>query len=540
MLNKYILVFLISSMSYLQSFDVKVLIKKNSIVDLSADPIILSSSNGFVLSDHIALSLGCLCQSDKLSISSKNGVVTINGKPLSSTKSVYISPMLSKKHVAQLKSYISCWLENYTKENDELAEPICSLFDQIVTQCKPLEQNRYDLLTSYCNEIVYLFLQDFLATITDDLAVQLPTLVDYGQQFFQQKAKNLFLESLASKHLSKQDRKCLEKDQRYRYSFFIEELHAVLQKLLYEFVPALPRKVLQQFLKEGVGHIKQGDHIYLGYFAIFQEKKNIYLINGLDIDDYLVSVVISEGWPSWTHEMNKVMAIACRTYLIWQILQAKKADRPYHIQNNISHQTYKGHDAKMAVKIKKAIDETKDLFVSFDNAPALTMYDSCCGGVVPSDIDDPGLNSYSYLRRQYPCTFCKHLKVYSWHVDIEADKMLKRLQKEFPKIVKLSEIFVSKKDKAGLAKKITIEAGSHKIVITEKKMKLLFPEILSSCFEIKHVNRKYMIVGRGYGHHRGMCQRGAGELVKNEGWNVAQVLQFYYPGTKLMKLTYQR
>jgi len=72
-------------------------------------------------------------------------------------------------------------------------------------------------------------------------------------------------------------------------------------------------------------------------------------------------------------------------------------------------------------------------------------------------------------------------------------------------------------------------------------MKSLFPEIKSYCFSVKKDgSKKYIIQGRGYGHHRGLCQWGACALVKDEHWNFVQVLQYYYPGTKLMKLTYQR
>ncbi len=41
--------------------------------------------------------------------------------------------------------------------------------------------------------------------------------------------------------------------------------------------------------------------------------------------------------------------------------------------------------------------------------------------------------------------------------------------------------------------------------------------------------------GTGYGHHMGLCQWGARELV-NQGWNYKKILHFYYPGTTFMKL----
>ena len=309
--------------------------------------------------------------------------------------------------------------------------------------------------------------------------------------------------------------------------------------MLYEFVPILPRKLLQQILDEDIGSIEFKKNIYLGSFLLLQEKKEFYLINSLDIDDYLLSVIKHEGWPGWPLEWNKVFAITSRTYLIWHVLKAKKNNRPYHIENGNKHQTYKGHHPD--AKLKQAVDETKDMFISYDGKPACTMYDACCGSVVPSLIDDPGLKAFPYLARSYPCTFCKNFKIFNWHVDLSADEIIKRLQKDFAKVTKLIDMTVYKKDKAGLVKKVQLNVGSRKIIISEKKMKSLFPEINSYAFDIhRHANRRYSIIGRGNGHHRGLCQWGAYKLVKDEHWNFAEVLQFYYPGTKLMKLTYQR
>lgn len=521
----------------MQAFDVKVLLQKNSIEDLKSSPVELSCDQGFIVSEHIALSLGHECKSHNLTITSQKGVLLLNGKPITQ-KLLYISPMLSTAHHMALKSYVSCWLETCRQDLDLFAEPLYPLFDDIVAKNGSLKSDSYDVLDSYAKEVVHVFLQDFLQTIDGNHSIELPKLSEYAEQFFQEKAKIFFLESLAEKQLTQQDRKKLEKDKTYRYDFFLTELHGVLQKLLNEFVPALPRKILQQFLKESVGQITFAGNCYLGSFAIFQEKQIFYLVNSLDIDDYLWSVLFHEGSLTWPHEMNKVFAIASRTYLIYHVLQAQKVNRPYHIGNDNRHQTYKGHFNSK--KLKQAIEETRDLFVSYDGKPALTQYDICCGGVVPGDLDDPNHKRVSYLARKYPCTFCRDYKCFTWHNDFSYDQILKRIQKEFPRVTKIVDITVQKKDRAGIVKSLVISTGAKKIVITEKKWKSMFPEMKSYCFDIHHANKRYTIKGRGFGHHKGLCQWGAYSLIKNEQWNFEQVLQFYYPGTKLMKLAYQR
>lgn len=522
----------------LQAFDVKVLLFKTMINDLEQNSIEFFSDHGFILSSHPTLALGYVHQGKIITITGKDDHILLNSKSFKE-KLVYISPMLSSIQIANLKSYISCWIEKADFDVEQESEKLHSLFDAIVTSDQALDTQKYDVLNEYVAQIFYFFLQDFLDLTEEEPCLTLETLKLYSDEFLDNRAKFLFLEKLAAHDLTKQDRKKLEKDKKYRYAFFLDNVQAVIQKLLFEFVPALPIKLLHQVLKKDVATIEFQGNQYLGSFLLFQEKKQLYVINSLDIDDYLLSVIKHEGWPGWPLEMNKVLAIVCRTYLIWQVLQAQKNNRPYHIQNGIKHQTYKGHD-KNSAKLKQAVQQTKDMFVSYNEKPALTMYDSCCGGVVPAHIDDPDLKRVQYLAREYPCTFCKNFKIFNWHVDLTADLILQRLQKDFPKVSKVVDMMVQKKDKAGLVKKIQINVGTKKIVITEKKMKSLFPEIKSFCFNITKAHRHYLIEGKGFGHHRGLCQWGACKLVKDDHWNFSQVLQFYYPGTKLMKLTYQR
>lgn len=530
-----ITLFFVSTQLY--SFDVKVLLQKGLLTECVASPIILDAEHGFVISQDAKLSIGYQYKGRRLKISSQKGMLYLNDQPLNE-KSIYISPMLSHAHQIHLKSYISCWLETVKQDLFALAESLHPLFDEIVASDISLDSVQYDVINSYAYEVYCYFITDLLQSLSRDSVVTAETLQDYAKDFLDHKAQNAFIDQLLSKHLTNAERKLYAKDAKKRYLFFKQELYDVMSKLLADYVFALPRKILQQMIVEPLDMIEYQGNKYLGSFLVLQDKKQQYFINCLDIDDYLLSVVRHEGWPGWPLEMNKVLAIACRTYLISHVLQAQRVDRPYHIENTIKHQTYKGYHA--CPKLKQAIDETKDVFVAFDGKPALTMYDTCCGGVVPGNIEDADHKKVSYLDRMYPCTFCKTYKVSRWSYDFSVDTIAQRLSKDFPKVDKVQDMYVYKKDKAGLAKKIMIHAGSRKIIITGKKFKSLFPELKSYCFDITRAHKRYIIEGKGIGHHRGLCQWGAYHLVKHEYWNFKEVLQFYYPGTTLMKLTYQR
>lgn len=519
-------------------FDVKVLLDKLSLDSANSQMVVLESKHGFIIGLHPNLAVGQAIKSNNLSVSVGKGIVTVQNQPFKE-KMVYIFPALSQEDKDKLQHCLDDWFEQNMQELDlSTASELSKVFDSII-QKTTLEASDYQIIVDATYEIAQCFLQDFVVQFKEPSAISVNVLMQYLEEMYSKKIVKIFLELIASEQLTKQARKEIEKNKQSRQEFFESKLYAVTQNILQDLLPKLPQKFLYPFFDGAVSKIGCNGYDYLGTFILFQENKKLLVINVVDIDDYLMSVVRHEGWPGWPVEMKKVMAVACRTYLVWQILQAQKLNRSYHIENGIKHQTYKGHCHFDA--IRQAIVQTRDIFVAYDEKPALTMYDACCGGIIPAHIDDVGHKKVSYLARTYPCTFCKNFKIFHWNLTFTEQDVLHRLQKEFSKITKIISMTVQNKDKAGLVKKILINTGTRKITLTEKKFKTFFPEIKSYCFEISqnHIKR-FVFAGKGFGHHKGLCQWGACKLVKDEKWNFEQVLQFYYPGTMLMRLKYQR
>ena len=516
------------------SFEVKVLLAKCKFQDGSPNQVELICPDGFVVSYNSKFALGSPCPHTTLRATCSEDVVKINGKVLRE-KILYIFPKLSNVVQLELKSEVSYWFEAYDPDIQKKIVPLKSIFEEMLAANSPLSQEYCDTLFASAQLIFDLYFQ-YAAENHKDLEQYQELLHLYAQEFLKIQFIKSFVQALEDKHVTSEYRKILLKNPKKCYEFFSDVLSKTLEELLCEFLYALPRKIIQSMVQDKIRMIEYDGNKYLGSFILFQDKKQLFLINSIDINDYLLSVVRHEGFPGWPVEMNKVVAITCRTYLVYQILQAQKLDRAYHIENKNNHQTYKGyHDCP---KIRQAIEETKNMILGYNGHPACTMYDVCCGGVIPGAIEDPDLKRIPYLARGYACTFCKNHKSYSWSIDFSTEEVANRFKREFPKIEKISEMQVHKRDKAGLVRKVSITSGSRKIVITEKKMKSFFPEMKSYCFDIKKIHRRYFIEGKGFGHHKGLCQWGAYHLVRHEHWNFAEILQFYYPGTNLMKLNY--
>ena len=248
-------------------------------------------------------------------------------------------------------------------------------------------------------------------------------------------------------------------------------------------------------------------------------------------DRYICSVLRTESWPGWPLEVNKVFAIASRSYVISMMQAAKAKKRLYHVCNTNLHQTYTGaHNVKA---LYDAVDQTRGLFLTYEGQPILAMFDSCCGGVIPAHIADFNFERVPYLARAYPCMYCKNCTINRWHIEYDRKDLEKIFSNAIPDISTVKNMYVSKKDNAGIVQTIIIEPGSYKL--SGKKLYSLVPDIKSFCFTIKRNKNRFSFNGYGFGHHLGLCQWGAREMVR-EGLDYKRILYFYYPGAQLSRL----
>lgn len=285
----------------------------------------------------------------------------------------------------------------------------------------------------------------------------------------------------------------------------------------------------------GTGHLKFNDKEFQGLFFLINENNKLLLINRVELEDYIYAVLFTESWPGWPLEVNKAFAIASRSYVIAKFLENKeKTKKYYHVHNTNKHQTYYG--IHKIIKLRKAVEETKSIVLGYNKKPILAMFDSCCGGIIPADMMGVNFCEVPYLKRKEQCLFCKSCKIFSWNVEYTEEEFLKVLKKELPKLNDIKTISIIK-DKALVAHKIIIKDKKNKVFnLTGKKFYSLFDKIKSFSFSIDKKKNKILITGKGYGHHLGICQWGAREMI-NQGWDYKSILAFYYPYTNFMKLS---
>src|SRR5438309_9111097 len=115
------------------------------------------------------------------------------------------------------------------------------------------------------------------------------------------------------------------------------------------------------------GHGEFNGVSYDGDFCIIPYKDSFLCINCVELEDYIAAVLRTESWPGWPLEVNKVFAIACRSYGAHKVLEAKRSGRPFHVKNSNAHQTYRGrHDMPI---LKAAVEQTKGIVLGFKGKP---------------------------------------------------------------------------------------------------------------------------------------------------------------------------
>ena len=281
------------------------------------------------------------------------------------------------------------------------------------------------------------------------------------------------------------------------------------------------------------GHGEFNGTMYDGDFTIMYHKNSFLCVNNVDLEDYISAVLRTESWPGWPLEVNKAFAITCRSYVVFKALEAQRSGRPFDVKNSNAHQTYRGkHDI---VLFKKAVAHTRGIVLGFAGKPILAMFDCCCGGVIPAHIANFDFAKVPYLARTYACSYCKQSSLHSWTISYDRQEFEAIVRTHCPGIKHVRDIRVIKKDKAGLALEVRVKGSQDTQIISGKELYSLLKEVKSFYFDVTRKADTIVFLGRGFGHHLGLCQWGARQMVR-EGWDYKSIVRFYYPGTYFMHL----
>ena len=261
------------------------------------------------------------------------------------------------------------------------------------------------------------------------------------------------------------------------------------------------------------------------------DKKNITVINNIDLEDYLLSVVPSEIPHSWAKSALKAQSIAARSYTLGYL--GRRKDKGYDLESTVEDQVYLGVSAEKR-STSGAVKETRGLIlVDKEGKPLIALYHSSGGGYTDS-IENlwktNGIKASVHIqpRPDYDDN-SPHFKWFRSYKIEEVNKLLNSLNiGEIKNIIPLSHSI------AGRVTWIKILGTSSESTIRGEEFRK-YLKLPSSKFNVAIEDSYVRFAGRGYGHGLGLSQWGAKTLSEN-GFTYEEILAHYYLGAILTKI----
>ena len=261
-------------------------------------------------------------------------------------------------------------------------------------------------------------------------------------------------------------------------------------------------------------------------FIIVEKEVTVYRKDNtitLPINKYLIGVVGCEVDAEYEMEALKTQAIVARTYALKKISDGNK------LTDDTTTQCYKDDDElrdkwgsnydKYYKKIEKAVNDTENLAIYYDNKLIDAVYHSISNGYT-EDAKEVWGSDIEYLV-SVDSSWDKEDRNYMDVVSIDIDEFLISLGVTTPNYNILS------KDKTGRVEKIKV---GDKVFSGIDFRKIL--GLKSTDFKIDVDPNKVTITTYGYGHGVGLSQDGANYMAK-KGYTFDEIVKYYYKGVNI-------
>lgn len=271
----------------------------------------------------------------------------------------------------------------------------------------------------------------------------------------------------------------------------------------------------------------------------------LQVINEVEIEDYVASVVASEIWPNFEEEAFRAQAIVTRTYVLYHML--RRLDAIYDVAATQGSQVYRGIRADaVGRRATEAAQYTRGLVCTWrdqdEDRLFCTYYSAACGGMSQSAAPLGAESDIPPLAGGVRCEYCNIApgQTYRWGpVRISLRECYLKLCERYPEMTSLRSIRNVEPGELTrfgrpLTWRITGSAGQPQEIVAERFRLVVGPNTIKSTDCNVRVDGSDLVFenGRGYGHGLGLCQWGMqGQALSNK--KAAEILRYYYPGSRL-------
>ena len=267
------------------------------------------------------------------------------------------------------------------------------------------------------------------------------------------------------------------------------------------------------------------------YRGTFQRLDDGRIVNLVDLQAYLSSVVPGEMSSRWPAAALQAQAICARTY----VLQRSDPRRAYDVVPSQLDQVYTGVAGETAAAIA-AVNATAGRVLKYGAGFAQVAYSSCCGGHTEASSDAWGGAPFPYLGGVV-CTSCSASPNYRWTANLQLENIASHFSAALAPVGDLQDLRVTAYDRSGRARGFDLVGSNGSTSVPGTAFRLTIgPRLLRSLL-VTRLQRapdgsQVLVDGGGLGHGVGLCQWGARGMAQN-GAAAPAILAFYFPGTVL-------
>lgn len=277
-------------------------------------------------------------------------------------------------------------------------------------------------------------------------------------------------------------------------------------------------------------------------------------VKEMDLEEYIMGVLIGEMPVSYDIEALKAQAIVARTYTLYKMLNSQNAHENADVCDDINHcQAYKTKEYALACwedneenekwnKIKLAVLETQNRVITYNKELINTFFHANSGGQTEDISNIWGHENIPYLKSVK--SFENDLRIeektlsyqeideimkvnYTNYIELSNDVQLNwsnqiNISGDIERNIKIIE-----KNSSGRVDKLQVS----NMLLEGTEARTLF-SLKSTLFDITNNNDGVTFKTYGYGHGIGLSQDGANVMAQS-GSNYEDIIKYYYYGCEI-------
>ncbi|NLI89425.1 MAG: SpoIID/LytB domain-containing protein [Epulopiscium sp.] len=264
-----------------------------------------------------------------------------------------------------------------------------------------------------------------------------------------------------------------------------------------------------------------GNNMELDKYELLDEKKQESIEGEQLSQERLIGIVAKEIPIEHHEEAIKSQVVMARSY----IALGKGQEKAYMTIDEMK-EIWGNNYRKNYTKIQKAVEDTKNLILTYNNEPIQAVYHMQSAGITQDPMEVLGLEIpyIESVESRWDEKSIDLLKEKTYSQEDISNRVNQKLGEPILEAYDLeAQIQIIERTKGGYVK--SIQVGSKLMSGEEFKNTL---GLRSSCFMIEYQGKQVRIISKGLGHGVGLSQYGANEMAK-EGKDYKEILKHYFP-----------